>query len=431
MSRFVSWRRLGLALLGLAFAVGPASAQQLASMNDLQTGHSRSMLKMSRLMSGQEQPGAKDEEVFKDEARYYVLRLAAGQPQDVPRFQTEFMGFITRVKSPNNKNNQAFLNKFSAALMGAFKEVLDQDFNGRKHTVINVAALLPESAKLGTDPIGDYLAGLVKDKNKHDVVKLYAARGLREVLPARALTEEDDPPTTAQMKRKERDLKYVTALVEYVERKPPEKLSRVEADGVRFLRREAVESLAMARVPAIVAIKGKALEGPVAPTLLKVLAKQGLQPEPGLTERLEAAIGIAHTRYNVRNFRITEYDPEPGIYLVGQFLYDFATEYNKDLPNIKGQGKKAALLPWRIHARRLEAAVKDLTVNARGLKGVEDKARKFEERALPILKAMSDGQLRQAERLNEFRNFVNSELRPKNAKVSPFKTHTGTEIELP
>src|SRR5262249_9230220 len=145
---------------------------------------------------------------------------------------------------------------------------------------------------------GLYLVYLLTDnaKAKHDVIKMYAAHGLREYFPVAPLVEAEDIPD-AQLRRKEKEVKYVDALIKFIERKPADKLTEPEQNAVRFLRREAIESLAQAQAPMV--MLGKDVEGPIAPTLLKVLApNSGLDPAPGLAERIEAAIGICELKYS-------------------------------------------------------------------------------------------------------------------------------------
>ena len=68
-----------------------------------------------------------------------------------------------------------------------------------------------------------------------------------------------------------------------------------ELEALRYLRREAVISLAHAGVPAVSAIKSSgAVKGPVAYELLRVLVKGkgAYNPSPSLSERVEAALGL-------------------------------------------------------------------------------------------------------------------------------------------
>src|SRR6516162_4331800 len=80
----------------------------------------------------------------------------------------------------------------------------------------------------------------------------------------------------AQNDKRKRDAKLVDALTKYIEHPFNVKgRSAEEVDAVRFIRREAIFTLAHAGAPAVLAVnkkKKEILQGPVAPTLLKVLA---------------------------------------------------------------------------------------------------------------------------------------------------------------
>jgi len=434
MPRRPTWRISAAGLLGLTLLVlagNRLGAQgQLASMKDLTDEHFKVYIRFGNLVSGQAQPNAGDKEVMEKETKYLILRFHAGKPDEVQKFQRDFRDVVTRaVNLPKDRNNSEFLREVGPVLAARFKEVLDLPFNANKHPIVNVAPLLADAARLKSPALGDYLADVVASKDGHDVIKLFAARGLREFFPAACVSEIDEPLEMKKLQRKQTDLKRVNALVGFIERKVPDGMSQPEADGWRYLRREALASLAQAQVPAVYVSKGKPIEGPVAPLLLRVLAKN-MTPEPGLGERLEAAIGICGVKFNEKFRPLTEYNPEPGLYLVGRFLVDFANEYNKDTPNIRV--KRAPLLPWRIESRRLELAVKDFANHAKG-SAIEKLARELESLAQPVLKVTGEGRGNQPDKLPALRQFANT-LRPKmppDAKGVPlFKTIKGPEIVL-
>jgi hypothetical protein len=307
------------------------------------------------------------------------------------------------------------------------KAVAKDDKKGAKKVETKKGEAKKAEAKKAPPPLK---AANGSTKNKHDIVKMYAARGLREFFPLRGLTDNDDPPGEKLLQRKAKEVKYVEGLVALVERAPPAKLAAEEADAIRFIRREAVESLAQAQVPAASTWKGAGqIEGPVAPTLLRVLAG-AIDPEPGLPERVEAAIGVCQIKYRF----FPDYHPELGTYLVGKLLHDFFNAYNTDLPNLKGGTKRPAQMHWRIHSRRLDAALKEMAANAK-VRSVDKEspeealAKQLGRDALPFLKLMQDQQLRQIpqDQLRQFRDTVNK-MRPKTNTA--FKTLKSTPIDL-
>jgi hypothetical protein len=434
MLRRPTWRLAAAGLLGLSLLVLAGSRlgaqSQLASMKDLTDEHFKVYIRFGNLVSGQAQPNASDKEVMEKETKYLIHRFHAGRPDDLHKYHKDFEAFVTRaVNLPKDRNNSEFIREVGPVLAARFKEVLDLPFNANKHPIVNVAPLLADAARLKSPALGDYLADVVASKDRHDVIKLFAARGLREFFPAACVTEFDEPLEAKKLQRKQIDLKRVNALVGFIDRKVPDGMSQPEADGWRYLRREALGSLAQAQVPAVYVSKGKPIEGPVAPVLLRVLSKN-MTPEPGLGERIEAAIGVCGVKFNEKYRPVSEYNPEPGLYLVGRFLVDFANEYNKDRPNIRV--KRAPLMPWKIESRRLELALKDFANHAKG-SAIEKQARELESLAQPVLKVMSAGRGDEAIQLPALRQFALT-LRPKmapDAKGVPlFKTITGHDVPL-
>ena len=156
-------------------------------------------------------------------------------------------------------------------------------------------------------------------------------------------------------------------------------MSQPEIDAVRFVRREAIIVLAHAGSPAVLAVnkkqeKNDMLLGPVAPTLLKVLAKDGLHPPATLPEKLEAALGLCA----MKHADMVEYNPDVATYLIGQMLTEFASDYSVDLVNFrKGGNNKIPFLPWKHDAKRLKDGLKKFAENAatptaKSLKGLAD-----------------------------------------------------------
>src|SRR4029079_11996231 len=124
-----------------------------------------------------------------------------------------------------------------------------------------------------------------------------------------------------QNAKRKHDATNVDALVKYIERPAPN-LKNMQPDEIatlRFLRREAIIALAAAGAPAVTAhpkAPRRPLDGLVAPTLMKVLTKNGLQPPTSMNEKIEAAIGLCNLEYPW----MPEYRPELAVYLVGHTL---------------------------------------------------------------------------------------------------------------
>ena len=114
------------------------------------------------------------------------------------------------------------------------------------------------------------------------------------------------------------------------------------------------------------------LQGAVAPTLLKVLAKGELDPAPTLQERIEAAVGLCNMKYP----NITDYDPTLANYLIGKTIVDFLDDYNVELGKISipGAGRKIPKIAYRTEGKRLFDGVAVFADNAKTKQATDLKA---------------------------------------------------------
>jgi hypothetical protein len=200
---------------------------------------------------------------------------------------------------------------------------------GPNESIDDVAARLGGSA-------GEELAkALLKalDVKHNDGVKYEALHGLRGLLAL--------PPQKPPLLSPEVEEQCVLRLVAFIQQQPtyPARAPREEVEGFKVLRREAIKALAEYHTPSI---KDKARPALV---LLKVVARDGLQPEPRLDERVEAAVGVA--RMNPAGD--LSYQPEYAAQQLGLFVVDFAFRYN--------QRDRAELRPWAVQAARLSDAL--------------------------------------------------------------------------
>jgi hypothetical protein len=99
--------------------------------------------------------------------------------------------------------------------------------------------------------------------------------------------------------------------------------------------------------------KKKVIE-PVAWRLLCVACKDGFNPEPSLSERVEAAIAVCRLDPKLA----PGYHVDYAVHAVGSVIRDYVIRYNKDLDNNKGKG-----FPWKYDALRMAAALHVLRTN--------------------------------------------------------------------
>ena len=221
-------------------------------------------------------------------------------------------------------------------------------------------------------------------------------------------------------------------MTKYVERPiKTDNMSPDEIAALKFLRREAIVSLAAAGTPAVYAFTKPPVKdlppdaGHVAPTLLKVLIKGAIHPEPTIQEKIEAALGLCAMEYT----NMPEYQPDAAIYLVGLTVVEFSREYSKDWSNFSVEkGKKAPYVAWKTDAKRFQAGLAQLKDNARGSPAAAKSATELQFRAKFLLDKMEKYLDVEPARLQDCITQV-AKMRPKDGKV--FKTLSVPALTLP
>jgi hypothetical protein len=448
--RQVLWT--SISMVGALLVAASADGQgQLSPRSEVEPAFLKGKSQFIQMQMGTRVPSKDDKELIDVAAKYYVHRFSwkglADGPQELSkeyaRFHAEFdSAFIGNFFNPNmdKKGNRALVEQMGPALVRSTKPVFEADILSGENRLLqaNVAQLLPKMARLRQEELLSYLLELVNDPTKHDAIRVFALKGLAQALPVRFFDDVDVGEKKWE-KQRERDVPYVDALAGFVEGTVGAKVKQADENVIRFMRREALESLSSVGIPAVKASNrdGKLL-GAAAPTLLKVLSKKGLEPEPGLAERIEAAIGLCQMKYVLPSERraIHEYQPELAVYLVGRLIHEFGSEYNKEWANLKpGPGHKPPSLPWKIHAKRLEYALKDLARNAedsplllhrKEQKAVEKNAKRLEQMSLPILSNVYSGL--QPENLPPFVQELRKTMRP--SVKTAFRSLKSPEIDF-
>jgi hypothetical protein len=426
MRESVSFVRPGLLLFGIAGIIalsGVAPAEQIGVVKELDTNWKKEYKESGEfLKAGTEVKDKKQAEKFaKALAQYHTYRITH-RNLDAHKVQKDLGDIIAISK------NAEFNRILGPKLVEAMKETLALQQDSKKDAIdiVNAAIMLPAMARLKQDDVGVYLVELVNGKDTHDVVRLYALKALKEYMPIKVQQSKDELELkdAKQNAQRARDQKHVDPLTKYIE--GPVRggwlthvktgwLSPGEVEGMRFLRREAIISLAHAGSPAVLAVpQKKAPDGMVAPTLLKVLVKGELQPPPSLQEKVEAAIGLLNMDYK----NMPEYNPDVATYLIGKTVLEFATEYNTDSTNFTS-GKKLPKIPWKANARRLMGGLEKHAKNAD-----TNSAKALRTYGEPLLKKIDEYK---DANVNQFSEQV-EKWRPKDGKV--FKTLTAPEIRL-
>src|SRR5262245_29367528 len=258
---------------------------------------------------------AKMEENIEIVTRHYVYQLTEKIKKETPgqmdravdHCDREYQKVFTDPEAKNTAVQSAYLKKALEALNRLLAEPTQHHI-----TRINAARLLARLAKHSArEETADLLVKVITEATQIDGARYYACQGLKELLAR--VNKKGGPGIKDATQR----AAIVTALVAFIERKPPYTPNTPEeSDGLRYIRREAIRALAQARVSRVEGPNGHA-----ALALARVVGKDGsLSPEPRLDERIEAAIGLCLLPADPQK------DLQPGYlaHLVGQCLKDFA-----------------------------------------------------------------------------------------------------------
>ena len=195
---------------------------------------------------------------------------------------------------------------------------------------------------------------VLKDKDQPDAVKLWALRGLGGLFTA-AYTASTVPvnerPNRRAFKNSDLEDKCIVALVEFVLRKPnlPPNPTPEEVEAFRYVRREAIRTLAQTRFPAVMN-KKEFVGTPTALALARVLVDDGITPTASLSEKLESAIGLCQLQTNLTD----GYHPDYAAHVVGLFIDELGKAFN-NRKNLAGG--EIEDYPWKYYAGRLLAAL--------------------------------------------------------------------------
>lgn len=287
-------------------------------------------------------------ELLEHAAQWYAYRLTHTEHQD-SRPSTKGMHDLVKEaleqivdlrdpKKPPKPAERAYMEEFGKRFTACLREVVK---NPKVIARVNAAIILAQLAKAGQENAVDVLVEILQDPKENDAVKLYALRGLKEAFTS----VSDESPFTD----KEREGRAIAALLDYLNRKPTlsQDAPPEEVAAVNYVRVEAVAALGQTRYPAVSKVVAKVpqLERLTALALLRVLRKDGIQPEPSVAEQVAAALGVCQ----LHSKDLDQYNPDYAAYHVGRFIVEFVSLYNS-----KGQQEKEERKePWKIYAHHL------------------------------------------------------------------------------
>ncbi|HEV3078311.1 MAG TPA: hypothetical protein VGY66_00970 [Gemmataceae bacterium] len=313
--------------------------------------------KLFDAMQKGERPVSTDEDktILENGAKWYTYRLTQPIYQEPGASSKGMHGLVkeavSKIVDPNdrrrapNANQIAFKEEFDKRLAARLAEVMR---TSKVIARVNAAMILERLAATGDEEVVDILVETVQDPQENDGVKLFALRGLKEFC--------DLGQGLSAFRSKDREAKCIQALIDYVQHKPAGKqaLSGSQAAALSYVRNEAVAALGATLFPAysVTEKKKTTIQRTTALALLRVIRKDGVIPEPTLTEQVNAVVSLAQLQAKLCD----EYQVDYAAYHVGRFIAEFVVRRNA--------GKDSMTEPWKVHAARLHQAVADLRTQA-------------------------------------------------------------------
>lgn len=242
-------------------------------------------------------------------------------------------------KKDLNDNQKEYVKELSKELIKCLREVLAH--NAKPLVRVNAVRMLAAVGEAGQEEVADTLAEIIGDPRQSDAVKLWAFRGLKEL-------QEWNKPDESIIKDAKRETRALLALADYILRKPePMPTAADEIEALRYVRREAVRALGQSRYAAVP--KVDKAEGRTAWVLLRVARKDGLTPEPSISEQVEGAIGACHVKPG------KDVQLDYVAHHVGAVAVDFINQANR-----AKAGTGDAGIAWKLYAARFHQALEEL-----------------------------------------------------------------------
>jgi hypothetical protein len=288
-----------------------------------------------RLTWGLEKDAGKINSLFNDLDNNVFQRLHAGGKKSAPSAELFTHGVI--VHAAEVLNTKKPIVRINAARV-LFR--LTERNDALNETPDDVLARFGTN---GQNELADALAPVIEESGAQgDAARYWALRTLENLL---ALPQASPPTLT-----REHEEKALAAVLKFLKDRNaplPPSTPTDEYEGFRLLRRQAIRALAQGHYPSLADDKGRP-----ALALLKVAVADGVEPEPRLDERVEAAIGVARARADADK----DYQPDYAAHQLGWLVFDFTALYNQ-FNQTRKPGEESTTFPWKVYASRLLEAL--------------------------------------------------------------------------
>ncbi len=289
--------------------------------------------------------------------------------------QHDLFPFIVTVPDPNGRaisdNQKNYAEEFARAFNAPVRKVLS---NPVPIARINAGLIVARLSESGAESLADLAAGILDDPKQLDAVKHCALVGLKNIF--RIKNAPDGDPFLD----KDLEARCIQAMDNFLTRKPalaPD-ASQAEVEGFRYVRREAVRALGHTRFPAIVT--KKIFVARPALDILRILRKDGVQPEPNLSEQVEACVALCR----LKSREVSAYRPVYAAYHIGHFLLDFGDRYEQE------RSMPHRSLSWKYESTRLIQALEAFRDDTAGAEDA-DKIKLLASRGIALLKNIQAG----------------------------------------
>jgi hypothetical protein len=317
----------------------------------------------------------------------------------------------------NSQSNRAFMNMFNKQVIVLVRARLTSDYQRNRASQIHAVLILSVLAQDGDEALGDGLTHILEDATVHDEIKLYILQGLQRFFRAwRPKWGFLDEAYKAE------DAARVAAVLAVLTRQPGKEMSQQQLTTWRMLRLEAIKALGETRMPAE-RVETMKVKTPVALELMKLLAadRNGIKPAPSLSEKAEAAIALGWMGDLMEQYR-----PDGSIYLVGNFVVEFALTYAEDHSKESAPGH-VRLLDWESYALRLTHSLDVLRHSNRAAvnwRKTAELSLKCHDVLLGIRRHRPIGNLRPL-------IAVVSQHRPQSSWFAPYKGNDNAKVWMP
>lgn len=277
------------------------------------------------------------------------------------------------------RRQRDFVNILTAEAVPDIKKLLR---NKSPMVRINAARVLERLAEWGRPEAADLLLLILENPKEHDAVRVWAIKGLGELLKeyveTGAFTERDS--NGGKYRRAALAIYAWLAKNSSLAAEKVSTLTPEEQRAISFIRRQAMIALGNVQRPRLIDAPpgGGAPEGPVAELLVKIMDNNGVQPPADWAERIDAAIQLSRLKPALS----PAYQPDFVLQRFASFISALGSEAASDGSRTKQRWKYTAVAL----KNAIDAMAAQLPSGSPGQKYLE----KVQPRLIAVLEYLDD-----------------------------------------